>query len=260
MKIHNHGSYYINITLIFKRKVSSVNRLKHLCFRGELDSSVFYVLSGIQGTKVYVHVYSCLWWHFIIYNKRIGTCHIVWNRSGNHELIHLWIQLIFPPHFFNTTSPFKSIPTISSPLNLNSQTATALMGSLLGCVPWSVAVWGSPSSVVRKRANVLASVCFLCRLIWYSAQPVIENESLYCIYVFICCTLQHTGVLDTTLCYKVCQWPASGRLLSPCSPVSSTNKTDQHDIAEILLKVALNTIAIAHYSAQTVCICTWLRS
>jgi hypothetical protein len=28
----------------------------------------------------------------------------------------------------------------------------------------------------------------------------------------------------------------------PGTPVSSTNKTDLHDIAEILLKVALNTI------------------
>jgi len=27
----------------------------------------------------------------------------------------------------------------------------------------------------------------------------------------------------------------------PYTPVSSTNKTDRHDIAEILLKVALNT-------------------
>ena len=33
-------------------------------------------------------------------------------------------------------------------------------------------------------------------------------------------------------------------MFSPDSPVSSTNKTDLHDIAEILLKVALNTIAI----------------
>ena len=41
------------------------------------------------------------------------------------------------------------------------------------------------------------------------------------------------GVLDTTLCDQVCQW---------LSPVSSTNKTDRHDIIEILLKVALNTI------------------
>jgi hypothetical protein len=34
----------------------------------------------------------------------------------------------------------------------------------------------------------------------------------------------------------------TGRWFSPSLPVSSTNKTDRHDIAEILLKVALNTI------------------
>ena len=33
-----------------------------------------------------------------------------------------------------------------------------------------------------------------------------------------------------------------GRWFSPCPPVTSTNKTDRHDITEILLKVALNTI------------------
>ena len=31
-----------------------------------------------------------------------------------------------------------------------------------------------------------------------------------------------------------------------CDFLSSTNKTDCHDIAEILLKVALNTIALTH--------------
>ena len=31
---------------------------------------------------------------------------------------------------------------------------------------------------------------------------------------------------------------------SPDTPISSTNKTDRHDIAEILLKVALNTITL----------------
>ena len=46
------------------------------------------------------------------------------------------------------------------------------------------------------------------------------------------------GVLDTTICDKVCQWLAAGRLFSPGNPVSSTNKTDRHDINEILLKVA----------------------
>jgi hypothetical protein len=49
--------------------------------------------------------------------------------------------------------------------------------------------------------------------------------------------LQQVGgflhVLYTTLCDKVCRW---------FSPVFSTNKTDRHDITEMLLKVALNTI------------------
>ena len=34
------------------------------------------------------------------------------------------------------------------------------------------------------------------------------------------------------------------RWFSPGTPVTSTNKTDRHDIAEILLKMALNTITI----------------
>jgi len=49
-------------------------------------------------------------------------------------------------------------------------------------------------------------------------------------------------VMCTTLCDKVCQWLATGRWFSPGPQVSSTNKTDRHDITEILLKVALNTI------------------
>ena len=46
----------------------------------------------------------------------------------------------------------------------------------------------------------------------------------------------------TTLYNKVCQWLATGWWFSLGHPVSSINKTDRHDIAEILLKVALNTI------------------
>jgi len=48
------------------------------------------------------------------------------------------------------------------------------------------------------------------------------------------------GVLNTTLCDIVCQWLAVG------TPVYSTTKTDSHDIIEILLKVALNTITHIH--------------
>ena len=57
-------------------------------------------------------------------------------------------------------------------------------------------------------------------------------------------------VLHTTLCDKDCQWLATGRWFSLGNPVSSTNKTDRHDITEILLKVALNTIFSSKYTKQ----------
>jgi len=46
----------------------------------------------------------------------------------------------------------------------------------------------------------------------------------------------------TTLCDKVCQSLATGREMFPGTSVSSINKTDRHDITEILLTVTLNTI------------------
>ena len=49
-------------------------------------------------------------------------------------------------------------------------------------------------------------------------------------------------VLDTTLCDKVCQWLATGQWFSQGTLVPSTNKSDCHDTAEILLKAELSTI------------------
>ena len=46
----------------------------------------------------------------------------------------------------------------------------------------------------------------------------------------------------TILCDKVCQWLTPGRWFPPRSSFCSNNKTDRHDITEILIKVALNTI------------------
>jgi hypothetical protein len=43
------------------------------------------------------------------------------------------------------------------------------------------------------------------------------------------------------------------RWFSPSTPVSSTNKTDCHDITEIVLKVALNTIKQTKF-----CQCFWI--
>ena len=49
---------------------------------------------------------------------------------------------------------------------------------------------------------------------------------------------------DITLCDKVCQWIATGQWFSLGTLAASTNKTDRHDITEILMKVALNPIIL----------------
>jgi hypothetical protein len=70
---------------------------------------------------------------------------------------------------------------------------------------------------------------------------------IHWIYNYLCSQLMlwvriSISARFTTLCDNVCQWLATGRWFSPGPSVSSTNKTDRHDITEILLKVALNTI------------------
>jgi hypothetical protein len=48
----------------------------------------------------------------------------------------------------------------------------------------------------------------------------------------------HPSVSPSIIELATVQW------FSPATPVSSTDKTDSHDITEILLKVALNTITL----------------
>jgi hypothetical protein len=64
----------------------------------------------------------------------------------------------------------------------------------------------------------------------------------------------------TILCDKVCQWFATGWWFSPGPTVSSINKTDRHDITEILLKVALNTIKPSKQSTSRLCLMSYCTS
>jgi hypothetical protein len=76
---------------------------------------------------------------------------------------------------------------------------------------------------------------------WYSwkiAELVLNNKhSLVKLRVWI-----QWSVLNTTLHDKVCQWLVLDQRFNLGTTVSSTNKTDFHDITELFLKVALNSI------------------
>ena len=83
---------------------------------------------------------------------------------------------------------------------------------------------------------------------WYDIYSWIYNclcnQFLFSLTLWVWIPVRR-GVLSTTLCDKVCQWLAADRWFSPGTPVSSSNKTDLHDITEILLKVALKTITLS---------------
>jgi hypothetical protein len=87
---------------------------------------------------------------------------------------------------------------------------------------------------MQKGSSWLWSYC-----IWTS--NYLCNQCLSPLMLRVRTTLRR-GVFDTTLCNKVCQWLATGQWFSPGTTISSTNKTDRHDITEKLLKVTLITI------------------
>ena len=76
---------------------------------------------------------------------------------------------------------------------------------------------------------------------WYKGCPgrmVVGFTTTYAISVAITTKVVSSnpldswrGVFDTTLYDKVCQWLATGQLFSPGTLISSTNKTDHHDIS-----------------------------
>ena len=75
----------------------------------------------------------------------------------------------------------------------------------------------------------------LCKLILFWITPTImewKRGGLWCLALL--------STIFQLYIVAVSHWIATGRWFSPDIPVSSTNKTDHHDITEILLKVALN--------------------
>jgi hypothetical protein len=104
-------------------------------------------------------------------------------------------------------------------------------------------------SITHEQLTIYSSYIWLQGLSWLSSSSYgswIYNYGLCNQYIsplkLWIRVLLRRGVHDTTLYDKAWQRLATGLWISLGTLVSSTTKTDCHDIAEILLKVALNTI------------------
>ena len=90
-----------------------------------------------------------------------------------------------------------------------------------------------------KTAFNLGSLCFFLLISKNSHSDLLKS-----VHINTNVVSSNPAQARCTLCDKVCQWLATGRWFSLGTPISSTNKTYRHDMAEILLKVVLNTITI----------------
>ena len=99
---------------------------------------------------------------------------------------------------------------------------------------WNIDAWCR--NLVGYIIYTYCKVAVVVVIVWYLLNQCLSSLTLWDWIP------PRRGVLDTTLCGKVCQWLAAVLWFFPDTPVSSTNKTDCHDITEILLKVASSTI------------------
>ena len=88
-------------------------------------------------------------------------------------------------------------------------------------------------------ARVISLSRHLSGSIYSRGIDITSTQNLLISFKPIKCKLNYSHV---KICDKVCQWLATGLWFSPDSLVSSTNKTDCHDITEILVTVALSII------------------
>ena len=88
--------------------------------------------------------------------------------------------------------------------------------------------WWPPAQLELNVINCMYVLLLRSCLLHVNTQEMIGKPQISVIFYFLSKT--------------VCQWLATGQWFSPGTPVSSTNKTDHHNITEILLKVELNNI------------------
>jgi hypothetical protein len=115
-----------------------------------------------------------------------------------------------------------------------------------------VILWRSVLLVVEIRVHWM-KICFvfskiLSQCISEAYRTSLQNINKYLPPLFLKWSVSFhiNGILK----YQVCQRLVESLWFSPGTPVSSINKTDCHDIAEILLKVALIMI-----TPNSSCIC-----
>ena len=183
-----------------------------------------------------LHIYSCGIFSRCLSNYDCSC----WSTKplsvwSSQKLYHVWVvqskklQTIFDNEIM-LTRDIDSILIIKTYMKLSTEVIKWLIGALQLCSGFDPEHWQRfPES----------AWCLCCIVFSWKGR---RGRFGSWIYNYLCHQYISpltfwvwilSGVLDTALYDKVYQWLAAGQWFSPGTPVSSTNKTDRHDIAEI---------------------------
>jgi hypothetical protein len=114
---------------------------------------------------------------------------------------------------------------------------------------WSIKKCYLISSRGLKRAHIPNGLCWVLSAVFHPIFSI--NSHFFCssTVMYVCGVGGHREfasqcVLDTTLCDKDCQWLVVSQWFFLGTLVSSTSKTDHHDITEILLNMVFTTVTL----------------
>ena len=162
------------------------------------------------------------WWGFVLLTFVVFCVEIF-------ALVVFVLCSVCPMLPISIECPLSIVPSVFFNVYIRLFVSSLFLSSLSRCLPLKMCVLFYPFHFANSAE---------CNFIMFIDDILRINKITLVVHFNI------WGVLDTIFCNKVCQWLVAGRWFSLGTPVSSTNKMDRHNIAEILMKVALNTITL----------------
>jgi hypothetical protein len=144
-------------------------------------------------------------------------------KTGRHDIAELLLKVAL-----------NTIKVIQVPNSLNHQDLLNRFNPATILCLSQASTW--ISNVIRR------GLLILCSMIYSEKWLFVLLKLMKFLVRHRHCKLQKGCTRLASASHKVYQLLAHGLLFSPGTPASSTTKTGRHDIAELLLKVALNTI------------------
>ena len=199
---------------------------------------LFISKGGLKGAQIQniLHIWKV--YRIFIFHSILMSC-----------FVFEWIVLRVFNSMSTEFSVFYDLQNLKNKMYFHQVLMQFLQVYILICYWWSINKCYLILTKGLKRAHIPNGLCWVLSVVF---RPVLSiNSHFYWSYCNVCVgeggghhEFASQCVLDTTLCDKDCQWLVVSKWFFLGTLVSSTSKTDLHDITEILLNMVFTTVTL----------------